>query len=597
MATIRIEYDSKSQDAILSAGNSCDDYQWGYVRRFFEERYPNLVENEHRSLTIPWWAFLAIREPLRQVLSVNSIGNLDVDQETKALLGQAKARSDQYKQIPSLQFNQPDSILQKLKELGWDRILMPYQARNVARLCAIPSGATFSVPGAGKTTEALAFYYLTRDANDKLLVIAPKNAFVAWEDELPICVPNCDFSFVRLSGGQYRISQILEESPRAVIISYQQLYRVRNEVVKYLLCNPVYMFIDESHRMKKGQEGIQGSAILSMAHMPKRKLLLSGTPMPNSSTDLVPQFTFLYPELAVRSENAIDNFKSIFVRTTKSELGLIAPRRIIQNVDMAPAQDRLYQSLASDTARILQGLDARDRIRLRRIARSVQYMLEAASNPVLLAGSELAGHPLLEEAICEGISAKIECASALARKWVKDGHKVVIWSTFVNTVEFLASLLTDCGAQFIHGGVPTSEDDDAVDSRETKIRDFNNSNSSCRILVANPAACSEGISLHKTCHRAIYVDRNYNAAQYLQSEDRIHRIGILPGIETIIALLVSPKTIDESVNRRLESKVRSMQSILGDPDLNITPLNLDDDDDLQGLTLEDVDDLKSILKV
>ena len=38
-------------------------------------------------------------------------------------------------------------------------------------------------------------------------------------------------------------------------------------------------------------------------------------------------------------------------------------------------------------------------------------------------------------------------------------------------------------------------------------------------------SASEGISLHKVCKRALYLDRTYNAAQYLQSRDRIHRIG------------------------------------------------------------------------
>jgi hypothetical protein len=31
--------------------------------------------------------------------------------------------------------------------------------------------------------------------------------------------------------------------------------------------------------------------------------------------------------------------------------------------------------------------------------------------------------------------------------------------------------------------------------------------------------------LHKVCQNAIYVDRTFNAAHFLQSEDRIHRLG------------------------------------------------------------------------
>ena len=46
------------------------------------------------------------------------------------------------------------------------------------------------------------------------------------------------------------------------------------------------------------------------------------------------------------------------------------------------------------------------------------------------------------------------------------------------------------------------------------------------ILIGNPKKGGEGISLHYNCHNAIYLDRTYNAAEYLQSRDRIHRIGM-----------------------------------------------------------------------
>ena len=45
-------------------------------------------------------------------------------------------------------------------------------------------------------------------------------------------------------------------------------------------------------------------------------------------------------------------------------------------------------------------------------------------------------------------------------------------------------------------------------------------------LIALPQACSESISLHKACQNAIYYDLNYNAAEFLQSLDRIHRVEV-----------------------------------------------------------------------
>ena len=80
------------------------------------------------------------------------------------------------------------------------------------------------------------------------------------------------------------------------------------------------------------------------------------------------------------------------------------------------------------------------------------------------------------------------------------------------------------GCDFIHGGVDTGSSDDP-NTREGKIKKFKNGD--IKILVANPAACSEGISLHQHCHNAIFVERSFNLAHYLQSLDRIHRVGSL----------------------------------------------------------------------
>ena len=46
------------------------------------------------------------------------------------------------------------------------------------------------------------------------------------------------------------------------------------------------------------------------------------------------------------------------------------------------------------------------------------------------------------------------------------------------------------------------------------------------LLITNPASCSESISLHSACRSAIYLDRTYDCALYLQSIDRIHRLGL-----------------------------------------------------------------------
>jgi hypothetical protein len=61
------------------------------------------------------------------------------------------------------------------------RSLTDRQLRNLGRLLALRHGANFSVPGAGKTATLLAIFEALRglDEVDRLLVVAPKNAFLS----------------------------------------------------------------------------------------------------------------------------------------------------------------------------------------------------------------------------------------------------------------------------------------------------------------------------------------------------------------------------------------------------------------------------------
>ena len=89
----------------------------------------------------------------------------------------------------------------------------------------------------------------------------------------------------------------------------------------------------------------------------------------------------------------------------------------------------------------------------------------------------------------------------------------------------------------------------------------------CSVLLANPAACGEGVSLHHWCHHAVYLDRSFNASHFLQSQDRIHRLGLDKDTITTFTVLVSRGTIDETVDVRLIEKVEALSTLMNDPGL------------------------------
>ena len=159
----------------------------------------------------------------------------------------------------------------------------------------------------------------------------------------------------------------------------------------------------------------------------------------------------------------------------------------------------------------------------------------------------------------------------------------------------MADRLSDLGAVYIHGGVDAGDEDDD-ETREGKIKVFHD-DPNCMVMVANPAAASEGVSLHRVCHHAIYLDRTFNAAHFLQSQDRIHRFGLPPDQETTIEIVECRGTVDETVHQRLQNKINAMSDALDDPSIRVDPIAMDPEeiegyDELSaGLSEDDVEAL------
>lgn len=581
---LKIQYLDIFHEIIISLSQRQE--LWPTVRAAILENAEEVTEVGAYTLQLPVWAFLSCRQALRYELRKHQLV-WEVDSAVEQILRRASShQTDYHNAIKNPSIPEAD-LIEKLKKTGFTRILTPNQIRNVQRLAALPAGATFSVPGAGKTTEALAFYFYKKTDDSHLLVVCPKNAFAAWEEQLGLCVPDAP-GIRRLTGGEQKIKDILTKKGSEIfLITYQQLPNVKGVVAGFMAEHPTTMFLDESHHVKRGLPGQWSSTVLSLSHLPVAKLIMTGTPLPNSISDLIPQLNFIFPELDIDEQNVSNLIKPVFVRTTKHELGLPEVRRILTPIQLKPNQRNLYELLRSEEARQFSGLRPKDKNELRRIGKSVLRLLQVVSNPALLLrrdGLELPDD--LYAALNEGDSPKIEYVCYKARRLAQHRQKVVIWSGFVENVELIAERLKDIGADFIHGGVEAGSEEDE-NTRESKIRRFHDDKSAF-VLVANPAACAEGISLHTICHHAIYVDRNYNAAQYLQSEDRIHRLGLAPGTITTIEILYSEDTVDESVNRRLISKVDKMSKVLDDDSIKIEPIQIDIEAD--GVDVDDAAD-------
>ena len=61
---------------------------------------------------------------------------------------------------------------------------------------------------------------------------------------------------------------------------------------------------------------------------------------------------------------------------------------------------------------------------------------------------------------------------------------------------------------------------------------------------------------------AIYLDRSFNCAHYIQSLDRIHRLGLNPNDQISYHLLLARDSVDETVHSRLQEKMKNMTDVI-----------------------------------
>lgn len=576
---------------------------------------PEDYEQRDDELIVPLERFLASRHWLAATLRRYGCAITFSDTAIAALQIASAERHEVAELLQSgVQPLAESTLVELLATSRFSRRLMPFQTRDLCHLLALSHGANYSVPGAGKTTVAYATYECERMRGrvDRLLVVAPLSAFEAWATEASDCFADppevARFGDRRSVGG-----------PEVQLINYQRLASRYPQLAEWVNEGRTHVILDEAHRMKRGRNGEWGARCLDLAHLAVRRDVLTGTPAPQHPRDFIALTDYLWPHqsaivlprAALRADPApdamavlSDRLRPLFVRTTKGELGLPDPSISVEQIPMGPVQAEIYEALRSRMRNAVQAAP-RERAQFGQLGEVFMYLLQAASNPGLLSvalaeaqprasswpplpldrGSTMASRVLEYPAL--EISAKIQRLSAIVADNVADGRKTLVWSNFVRNLDNLAAAeLAPHRPAVVHGGVPSSSDEADPRSREAAIRRFRN-DPGCMVLLANPAAMSEGISLHRDCHDAVYLDRTFNAGQYLQSIDRIHRIGLPQDTETRITILESIGTIDEGVSQRVAQKAERLSVMLTDPALVTMALP---DEELVGDEI-DADDL------
>ena len=589
------------------------EYVWQELTKTIKQfQDSEFIEEKKDLIVAEWVAFLSILNDLSDLRDLNNF-EIICSKEAKNKIQETISNQ---KKLSSEEFNIKinDKDIENLKKLGFSKIkLTKFQKRDLKTLLKLTNGANFSVQGSGKTAVTLATHLILRNNKktkvNSLLVVAPKNAFLGWEDGFDDCLDDsCNLKkegLTELTGTYNSIKKKLNSKSKNFIINYEKLISMGNLIANFVGKNRVHFVLDESHKIKS--EGAQRSqSVLSLAYRVPfiRKDILTGTPAPNKLEDINTQFQFLYPGPEY-------NGSRFWVRTTKQELGLPEPKIKLINVDMSKPQIALYTKVLNPLLASLKNNPSINYSNAKKIRSSIIKLIQISSNPVLVTrrqeeeGDIILGenidfniHRALVKEEQEGGSAKIRFACNEARRLAKEGKKTLIWSYFRWNIEYLGKyLLKDLNAEYIHGGVQMGDNDEELESRKYKIKKFKDKDSDCMVLVANYASCAEGISLHHVCHNAIYIDRSFQADQYLQSVDRICRLGNNDEKNIMILQNKIPNTlknIDLAVNHSLQKKIDDMGRFLNDSDL--TQMSLKESEGLDPIDENITDsDLRSII--
>ncbi|MFI6414191.1 DEAD/DEAH box helicase [Streptomyces sp. NPDC050585] len=468
-----------------------------------------------------------------------------------------------------VQEDEVDALLGPL----WTACLTSFQRRDIAKLLSLRHGANFSVPGAGKTRVGLAVFHALRRTKgiERLLIVGPKSCYESWQYENTQCFAEP----LRMEV----LSRNIDPAADVLIVNYERLSPSVDELGQWLTARPSMILLDEAHRMKLGAEGTYGAACLALGPRARHRLILTGTPAPNGVKDIENLFGFVWPGYGRQKvtqavaggdlAKASQVLRPLFTRTTKGELGLPPVKTTLRTLSMPPLHQEVYEALIGRFSARAAGWEGD----FQALGKIVVYMLMAATSPALLSVGTTRYEPLMYQvpplAVPEEsslfdlmrdlpsyeMSPKYREVLAIVAENAARGRKTLVWSTFIRSLNTLEGILKEFRPAMVHGG---------TEDREAEIERFRK-DPDCMVLLSNPATLGEGISLHHDCHDAVYVDRDFAAGRFLQSLDRIHRLGLAPDAETRITVLASEGSIDEVVDQRLGDKLLFMGRILDDP--------------------------------
>ncbi|NEM96423.1 DEAD/DEAH box helicase [Pontibacter burrus] len=431
--------------------------------------------------------------------------------------------------------------------------------------------------GLGKTVQTLAMLQRRKEngAESASLLVMPTSLVYNWLNEAQKFTPN-----LRILNytGTYREKNVALFSEYDVVLTSYGIMRLDAELLKTYYFD--YIILDESQAIKNPDSTTSRSVRELKA---RHRLILTGTPVENSTMDLWAQMSFINPGLLGNQHFFRNEFlkpiekdkdehktrrlhaliKPFILRRHKSQVAKELPEKIEHTTfcKMTEEQELAYEETKSYYRnKILKSLEENG-------PGNTQFMLLQGLTKL----RQIANHPLMTDPGYEGSSGKLKEVIHKTRDVVSKGHKVLIFSQFVKHLEIIKRSLDkrDISYTYLDGNTK---------NRHEQVERFQKDETIQVFLISLKAG---GVGLNLTAADYVFIlDPWWNPAVEAQAVDRAHRIGQQNTVFTY--KFITKDSVEEKI---LALQNRKLQLV--------TDLISTDETIMKSLTKEDIDNLLS----
>tara|TARA_B100000963_G_scaffold82543_1_gene70328 strand:- start:68 stop:1636 length:1569 start_codon:yes stop_codon:yes gene_type:complete len=435
-------------------------------------------------------------------------------------------------------------------------VLRPYQREGVEWLWKLSEmrmgGVLADDMGLGKTLQSLAFIVARGGPS---LVVCPSSLVQNWLEESAKFAPELEAVAIE---GPARAETLEKSSVADLLVTSYALLRL--DIDLYRERNFKVVILDEAQNIKNPEAQVSRAAFQLKA---EHRFALTGTPMENSVTDLWSIMNFVLPGYLGDRSRFADRFEKplargneprlqrrlsrrlrpVVLRRLKEQVAKDLPQKIeqVRYCELSKTQREVYQSLLEEGRRMIAGSEGGQR---RMLALTALLRLRQACCDL-----RLLNLPDVDE---QNGSVKMQELSGLLDEAVEGGHRVLVFSQFVQMLQGIVPVLADRGFEFCYL-------DGQTRNRGDVVRRFQDS----AIPVFLISLKAGGVGLNLTgADTVIHVDPWWNPAVEAQATDRAHRIGQKRVVTSY--KLIARDTVEEKILALQERKREMITSTLGD---------------------------------